>query len=55
MTWIDPALPLAPLTDQQVFDWYAQMATQHGFKGGKLKVGLDQDADLRRLGLMEQA
>ncbi|MCC7262729.1 MAG: mandelate racemase/muconate lactonizing enzyme family protein [Candidatus Latescibacteria bacterium] len=45
----------SPLTDQQVFDWYAQMATLHGFKGGKLKVGLDQDADLRRLGLMDQA
>ncbi|MBI2502572.1 MAG: mandelate racemase/muconate lactonizing enzyme family protein [Candidatus Latescibacteria bacterium] len=45
----------APLSDQQVHDWYAQMATQYGFKGGKLKVGLDQDADLRRLGLMDQA
>jgi L-alanine-DL-glutamate epimerase-like enolase superfamily enzyme len=44
-----------PLTDQQVFDWYAMMATKHGFKGGKLKVGVDQDADIRRLGLMNDA
>jgi L-alanine-DL-glutamate epimerase-like enolase superfamily enzyme len=44
-----------PLSDQQIFDWYAHMATQHGFTGGKLKVGLDQDADLRRLSLMHDA
>lgn len=44
-----------PLADQQVHDWYARMAGEYGFKGGKLKVGLDQDADLRRLGLMDQA
>ncbi len=44
-----------PLTDQQVFDWYSIMATKYGFKGGKLKVGVDQDSDLRRLGLMHDA
>jgi L-alanine-DL-glutamate epimerase-like enolase superfamily enzyme len=43
-----------PLSDQEVRDWYARMAARHGFKGGKLKVGLDQEADLRRLGLMQE-
>ncbi|MSQ08818.1 MAG: mandelate racemase/muconate lactonizing enzyme family protein [Dehalococcoidia bacterium] len=44
-----------PLSDQQVFDWYSMMATKHGFKGGKLKVGVDQDMDLRRIGKMRDA
>ncbi len=44
-----------PLSDQQVHDWYSRMAAEYGFKGGKLKVGLDQEADLRRLGLMDKA
>ncbi len=44
-----------PLSDQQVFDWYEMMATKHGFKAGKLKVGIDQDADLRRIGKMNDA
>lgn len=44
-----------PLTGQQVYDWYSMMATKHGFKGGKLKVGVDQDMDLRRLGKMHDA
>lgn len=44
-----------PLSDQEVFEWYSHMALTYGFKGGKLKVGLDQDADIRRVGLMEEA
>ena len=44
-----------PLSDQEMFDWYSEMAVTYGFKGGKLKVGLDQDADIRRLGLMRDA
>ncbi len=41
-----------PLSDKEVYDWYAGMAREYGFKAGKLKVGLDQDADLRRIGRM---
>ncbi len=44
-----------PLSDQQIYDWYAEMAVSYGLTGGKLKVGLDQDADLRRLGMMDSA
>jgi L-alanine-DL-glutamate epimerase-like enolase superfamily enzyme len=44
-----------PLSDQQVYDWYSMMATKYGFKGGKLKVGVDQDMDLRRIGKMSDA
>ena len=44
-----------PLSDQDIHAWYSNMATQHGFRGGKLKIGLDQDADLRRVGLMRDA
>jgi L-alanine-DL-glutamate epimerase-like enolase superfamily enzyme len=38
-----------PLSDDGIYDFYAGMAKGSGFKGGKLKVGLDQDADLRRI------
>lgn len=41
-----------PLSDDGIYDFYADMAKNYGFKGGKLKVGLDQDADLRRIGRM---
>ena len=44
-----------PLSDVEMQAWYSTMATQYGLRGGKLKVGLDQDADLRRLGLMRDA
>lgn len=43
-----------PLSDEQIFEFYSEMAG-HGFTGGKLKVGLDQDADLRRIGIMKKA
>ncbi|MEX0762310.1 MAG: mandelate racemase/muconate lactonizing enzyme family protein [Dehalococcoidia bacterium] len=43
-----------PLSDEELFDFYSMMAG-HGFKGGKLKVGLDQDADIRRVGIMRDA
>ena len=42
------------LTDQQIGDFYGQMAAQ-GVSAGKLKVGLDREADLRRLGIMKAA
>ncbi len=44
-----------PLSDQEIFDFYRGMAVDYGFKDGKLKVGLDQDFDLRRIGLMKDA
>ena len=44
-----------PLSDGDMQAWYARMHSQYGLRGGKLKVGLDQDADLRRLGLMQEA
>ncbi len=44
----------APLSDDEIEDWYGTMAGDHGFTGGKLKVGLDQDADLRRIGRMKK-
>ena len=44
-----------PLSDQEIFDFYRGMAEKYGFKDGKLKVGLDQDYDLRRIGLMNDA
>lgn len=44
-----------PLSDEALFEWYSAMARNFGFRSGKLKVGLDQEADIRRLGLMRQA
>ena len=44
-----------PLSDTELHAWYRSMATEYGFTAGKLKVGLDQDADLRRIGLMKDA
>lgn len=40
-----------PLSDDELVDFYTACADL-GMDGGKLKVGLDQQADLRRLGLM---
>lgn len=42
------------LDDDQLYGFYARMAEQ-GIDSGKLKVGLDMDADLRRLGIMRDA
>ena len=42
------------LTDDQIGAFYGEMAAK-GVSAGKLKVGLDRDADLRRLGIMREA
>ena len=42
------------LDDEQLFAFYSRMA-QHGVDSGKLKVGLDMEADLRRLGIVREA
>ena len=42
------------LSDDQLFTFYRGMA-ERGVDGGKLKVGLDVKADLRRLGIMREA
>lgn len=42
------------LDDDELFAFYRRMAEQ-GIDGGKLKVGLDVDADIRRLGIMRDA
>jgi L-alanine-DL-glutamate epimerase-like enolase superfamily enzyme len=42
------------LDDNDLFAFYRRMAEQ-GIDGGKLKVGLDVDADIRRLGIMREA
>lgn len=41
------------LTDDEIAQFYGRMAEQ-GIDGGKLKVGLDQDADIRRIGIMKE-
>lgn len=43
-----------PLSDEQIWSFYARMAEQ-GIDMGKLKVGLDREADLRRIGIMRDA
>lgn len=43
-----------PLSDDELRDWYSGMANL-GFRGGKLKIGLDQDMDIRRIGIMRNA
>jgi L-alanine-DL-glutamate epimerase-like enolase superfamily enzyme len=42
------------LSDDELFAFYRRMA-EHGIGGGKLKVGLDIEADMRRLGVMREA
>ena len=44
-----------PISDDELFNWYSKMSDKFGFKGGKLKVGLDQESDLKRLELMHKA
>ena len=41
-----------PMADADLETWYRRMASAHGFRNAKLKVGLDQDADIRRLEMM---
>ena len=42
------------LTDDELHAFYSRMA-EKGIDGGKLKVGLDMDEDLRRLGIVKDA
>jgi L-alanine-DL-glutamate epimerase-like enolase superfamily enzyme len=42
------------LTDDELHAFYSRMA-ERGIEGGKLKVGLDMDEDLRRLGIVKDA
>jgi L-alanine-DL-glutamate epimerase-like enolase superfamily enzyme len=57
---VDPRVPLyasgldTPLSDVELDAYYRGMAAQ-GFHAGKLKVGADQDADLRRLAIVRDA
>ena len=44
-----------PLSDDELFAFYRMMAEEYGFKDGKLKVGLDQDRDIERIGIMKDA
>jgi L-alanine-DL-glutamate epimerase-like enolase superfamily enzyme len=43
-----------PLSDDELRTYYEGMA-RLGISAGKLKVGLDQEADLRRVGIMQEA
>ena len=42
------------LSDDELFAFYRRMA-ERGVDGGKLKIGLDMDADMRRIGIMREA
>jgi len=44
----------SPLSDDELREFYTSMAKQ-GISAGKLKVGLDREADLRRIGIMRDA
>ncbi len=44
-----------PLSNHELKRWYREMASQYGFTAGKLKVGLDQDSDIERIGIMKDA
>ena len=44
-----------PLSNGELHAWYRSMAADYGFTAGKLKVGLDQDTDLRRIAIMKDA
>jgi len=41
--------------DEELAAWFTRMARDYGLRGGKLRVGLQGDADLRRLGRMRAA
>ena len=42
------------LSDDEISEFYSRMAAK-GIAAGKLKIGLDLDADLRRIGIMRDA
>ena len=42
------------LSDDEIYKFYSRMADQ-GVDGGKLKVGMDLKADIRRLGIVNEA
>ena len=44
-----------PLDDDELAAFYGRMATEAGIHAGKLKVGRDREADLRRLDIMSSA
>ena len=43
-----------PLTDEEIRDFYMRQAGR-GIFAGKLKVGLDRESDLQRIGIMREA
>ncbi len=43
-----------PLSDDEIVRFYSEMASR-GVSAGKLKIGLDRETDLRRIGLMRDA
>ena len=43
-----------PLSDEEIYDFYKGMADR-GVVAGKLKVGLDREEDIRRIGVMAEA
>ncbi len=43
-----------PLNDEEIRDFYTRQAAR-GIAAGKLKVGLDRESDLRRIGIMRDA
>jgi len=43
-----------PLSDEEIKEFYEKMA-ELGIHAGKLKVGLDQESDIRRIGIMSDA
>ena len=43
-----------PLSDHDLKKWYESMAAM-GVDGGKINVGLNQDDDIRRIGIMKEA
>ena len=47
--------PDASANDESLAQWFGAMARDFGFRSGKLKVGLDQPAALRRLALVKSA
>lgn len=43
------------LDDEEFSAWYLRMARDHGLRGGKLRVGLEENGDTRRLERMRAA
>jgi L-alanine-DL-glutamate epimerase-like enolase superfamily enzyme len=43
------------LDDEELAAWFLRMARDHGLRGGKLQVGLEEDRDLQRLVCMRDA